>query len=82
MTINVRRRRDRKLVRRVRKVLLNGQDVTTRCFYVDPRRGVVRLYRLRDGKKFVEPILNAPHWDVPRRVATEEIRGRVQVNLA
>lgn len=78
MVLNVRRRRD---FRRCKKigVLFNGVDVTTRCFYADGRRGVVRLYRLNaDGKKFTEPILNAPHWDVPRRLAVEELRGRVQ----
>jgi len=61
------------------RVFLNGEDVTSRCFYADGRRGVVRLYRLNErGKKFVEPILNAPYWDVPMRVATEERHGRVR----
>ncbi len=78
MTLNVFRRRDRARCYRTR-VWLNGEEVTTRCLYVDTRRGVVRLYRLNaEGQKFIEPILNAPHWNVPRRVATEERRGHVR----
>jgi hypothetical protein len=62
----------------VTRVWLDGVEVTNRCFYADGRRGVVRLYRLNaEGRKFIQPILNAPHWAVPRRVATEERRGHV-----
>lgn len=78
MTLNVHRRRDRRKCYRTR-VWFNGVDVTNRCFYADGRRGVVRLYRLNaEGRKFVEPIINAPHWNVPMRVATEELRGHVR----
>jgi hypothetical protein len=78
MTLNLKRRRDLKRARTTR-VWLNGVDVSDRCFYADGRRGVVRLYRLNaQGQKFLEPILDAPHWDVPKRVAKEERRGRVQ----
>lgn len=77
MTLNVYRRRDRKRINR--RVWLNGIEVTNRCFYADGRRGVVKLYRLNaEGHKFTEPILAAPHWDVPRRVATETRRGHVR----
>ena len=68
MTLNVHRRRDWTRCRRTR-VWLNGVDVTTRCFYADGRRGVVRLYRLNaEGRKFIEN----------GRVATEERRGQVR----
>jgi len=78
MTLNVKRRRDRRRCRTAR-VFRNGIDVTGRCFYADGRRGVVRLYRLNAaGKIFKEPILHAPHWNVPVRVATEERRGHVR----
>jgi hypothetical protein len=78
MTLNAARRRDQQKARCTR-VFLNGVEVTKRCFYADGRRGVVRLYRLNaDGKKFTEPIINAPHWNVPRRVAIEELRGHVR----
>jgi hypothetical protein len=78
MTLDARRRRDLRRTKYLR-VFLNGVDVTSRCFYADGRRGVVRLYRLNEeNKKFMEPIINAQHWDVPRRVATEELRGQVR----
>jgi hypothetical protein len=78
MTLNAHRRRDLKRTRCTR-VLLDGVDVTNRCFYADGRRGVVRMYKLNlSGQKYLEPIINAPHWDVPRRIATEEKRGHVR----
>jgi hypothetical protein len=78
MTLNAHRRRDRKRCIRTR-VWLNDVEVTNRCFYADGRRGVVRLYKLNErGQKYLEPIIDAPHWAVPRRVAMEELRGRVR----
>ncbi len=78
MTIDARLRRNRKICRRGLRVFLDGVEVTSRCFYADGRRGVVRLYKLNaDGKKYRAPIIDAPHWDVPWRVATEELRGKV-----
>lgn len=46
MTLDARRRRDRRRVRWAR-VYLDGRDVTHGCYYADGRRGVVRLM-LRD----------------------------------
>jgi len=78
MTIDARLRRNRKIVRTLR-VFLNDVEVTNRCFYADGRRGVVRLYKLNaEGRKYTVPIIDAPHWAVPRRVATEELRGKVR----
>ena len=78
MTIDARLRRNRKIARRLR-VFLDGVEVTDRCFYADGRRGVVRLYKLdANGRKYKEPIINAPHWAVPWRIATEERRGKVR----
>jgi hypothetical protein len=72
MTLNVRKRRDRKRCRGVR-VWLNGRDVTRRCFYADGRRGVVRLFRENaEGKTYLERV------DGEMRVATEERRGHVR----
>lgn len=70
MTLNAHRRRDRRKCYRAR-VWLNGVEVTSRCFYADGRRGVVRLYALDSrGRKFV-----AQSGD---RIATEELRGHVR----
>ena len=81
MTLDTHRQRDRALCSRAR-VWLDDVEVTTRCFYADDRRGVVRLYRLNEaGKKFIEPILNAPHWNMPPRVAVEERRGHVRIQV-
>jgi hypothetical protein len=47
-------RQDRKKARRSR-AWLNGEEVTSRCFYADDRRGIVGLYRLNaDGEKYLE----------------------------
>ena len=81
MVLSVHRRRNRERCRHAR-VWLDGQDVTDRCFYADGRRGVVRLYRLNaEGKKYAEPIMAAPHWAVPRQLATEQRRGHVRIRL-
>lgn len=69
MTLNVHRRRDRPRCFRVR-VFLDGVDVTTRCFYADGRRGIVRLYSwTADGRPFLND---------KGRPATEERRGQVR----
>lgn len=69
MTLHAHRRRDRRRCHRVR-VLLNGRDVTPRCFYADGRRGVARLYILdAGGKKYVA---------ADGVIAQEEIHGRVR----
>ncbi len=76
MTLNLHRRRDRARCRQTR-VWLDGEEVTTRCIYVDPRRGVVRLYRLNaEGKKYLDSDPLPPHGG--SRVATEERRGHVR----
>jgi hypothetical protein len=48
---------------------LNGEEVTTRCFYADDRRGIVRLYKHSNGRAYVEN----------GRVAVEERRGQVRI---
>ncbi len=71
MVLNVHRRRDRARCRRAR-VLLNGEEVTNRCFYADGRRGVVRLYQHENGRPFLD-------WKAKgTRLATEERRGHVR----
>jgi hypothetical protein len=51
--------------------VLNGEDVTHRTFYVDSRRGIVRMYLLNeDGKVYL---------DSTGVVATVEQRGRVKL---
>lgn len=53
-------------------VWLDGVEVTKRCFYADPRRGVVRLYLLdADGHKYIDRAAGG--------AAKEERRGRVEV---
>jgi len=37
------------LSRKVEKVLLDGQDITTRCFYVDDEAGEAHCYK-KDSK--------------------------------
>ncbi len=57
---------------RTTRVWLNGVEVTSRCFYADGRRGVVRLYAHNaKGHMYMDPL----HRD---RVATEEHRGYVR----
>jgi hypothetical protein len=73
MTIDARKRGDRKIARRLR-VFFNGVDVTSRCFYADGRRGVVRLYKLNPfGQKYADHARGGT-----RRIATEELRGKVR----
>lgn len=62
-------RRDSKAMGRYR-VLLNGEDVADRAFFVDSRRGVVRMFLHRDG----EPYLNDAG-----DLAVEERRGHVRL---
>lgn len=64
--------RDRKAMGRYR-VFLNGRDVTDRTFFVDSRRGVVRMFLHRDGMPYVT--------DKQER-ATEERRGHVRLRRA
>jgi hypothetical protein len=53
------------------RAFFNGHDVTTRTFYVDSRRGIVRMFRLNaDGDIYVEPNGEA---------ATVERRGHVRL---
>jgi hypothetical protein len=73
MSVYTVRTSNRKAQRRAfhSRAWLNGVNVTTRCFYADPRRGVVRLYLLNvDGKKYKTATGEA---------ATAEFRGRVIV---
>lgn len=71
MTLNVRRRRDRKRCRHTR-VWLDGVEVTNRCYYADGRRGVVRLFKHdAAGRVYLD-------LDMPARIATEELRGHVR----
>jgi hypothetical protein len=64
---------------------LDGVEVTKRCFYADPRRGVVRVFRLNaQGQKFVDHS-QVTYWGVTKErpcVASEELRGRVVVRRA
>lgn len=79
MVLNVRRRRDQRRCRGAR-VWFNGREITRHCFYADGRRGVVRIYKVNaEGHHYTEPIINSPHWDVPRRAAVEELRGHVRI---
>lgn len=60
------------MMRAVRAVLLNGIDVTRRCFYVDRRRHLVRLYDVdADGRKFKDWKTGGAAW--------REHRGRIQL---
>lgn len=78
VTANVKRRKDR---RRVVRVWLDGAEVRD-CYYADARRGVVRRFvRDADGQLRLRAIIDAPHWNVPRRVPTEEIRGKVRIEV-
>jgi hypothetical protein len=53
------------------RVWLNRQEVSDRCFYADPRRGVVRLFlHNSEGRPYLSDL---------DTVATEERRGRVVV---
>lgn len=53
------------------RVWLNGKEVTNDTFYVDVRRGIVRMF-LRDAEGHV--YLDPKKWDEPAWV---ERRGRV-----
>lgn len=78
------RRKQRKAIRS--RAWLNGEEVTSRCFFADDRRGIVKLYRLNaEGRFYVErPYFE--HWNVPPHlrpcVATEELHGRVRIGRA
>lgn len=64
-------RRDRVGARRYR-CFLNGEEVTTRTFYVDSRRGIVRMFKhTPEGRICLEPVTLRP--------VIEERRGRVQL---
>ncbi len=55
---------------RDKRVFLNDVEVTHRCFYVDGRRGIVRLFDVyENGSKF---LINGD-------IAWHEYRGRVKV---
>lgn len=70
MVLDTRKRRDRKRCRRAR-VWLDGVEVTSRCFYADGRRGVVRLFK-HDANGHV--VVN----DTMDGIATEELHGHVR----
>jgi hypothetical protein len=70
MTLSTHRRRDFRSRTPRARVWLNDQEVTQECFYVDGRRGVVRLY--------VRPLRPAP---CGTKLLTEERRGRVKVRI-
>lgn len=75
MVLNVHRRRDWAKCMRAR-VWLNGEEVTSRCFYADGRRGVVRLHcHNASGRLYPDPTR-------PDRLATEERRGRVRLQVS
>lgn len=62
--------RRRLAMRRGVRCLLNGVDVTSRAFYADTRRGIVRLFRTDiSGKKYLDD----------GDIAKEERRGRVRL---
>ena len=74
MTLDVRRRRDRKRARRLR-VFLNGAEVKD-CYYADGRRGVVRRYvRDRQGRRVL--LRWRDRFGSHTRVQTEELRGSI-----
>jgi hypothetical protein len=55
------------------RVFFNERDVTTQTFYVDSRRGIVRMFTLNDdGHIFVDPETH--------EVAREERRGHVRLS--
>jgi len=55
---------------------LNGVDVTSRAFYADTRRGIVRMYRVDiHGKKYLE----RSDLDHLGEIAKEERRGLVRL---
>lgn len=79
MTLSTRRRRDRERCRNAR-VWLDGVEITADCFYVDARRGVVRLYaRNAEGKHHLDSDPRPP--TAESRVATEERHGRVRLQV-
>lgn len=69
-------RKDRKAAIRYR-VFFNGREVTNDTFYVDTRRGVVRMY-LRDGtgRLFVDPVNGDEPAHVERRGSVKLIRRK------
>jgi len=65
-------RRDIVCARRYR-CFLNGEDVTSRTFYVDSRRGIVRRFKHNEkGQFYFDPKTNDAAW--------EELRGRVKLH--
>jgi len=69
MTLHAHRRRQAARCRRTR-VWLNGREVTSRCVYVDGRRGVARLFVLNSaGRPFIRE----------GSVVVEEVRGDVRI---
>lgn len=71
MTVNANKRRQLRKARTVR-VFYNGVEVTNRCFYVDGRRRVARLF-VHD--EYDRPCMNKAH----DGIETVEIRGRVKL---
>lgn len=71
MTLDIRRRRDRRRARRVRRVLIDGV-VHAHVIKVDARRRWALAYRLRDGRLFYD--------HATRSAATEVLRGRIRLD--
>lgn len=54
------------------RVFLDGNDVTTRTYYVDSRRGIVRMFKHNDdGLVYLDPVTREP--------AQEKRRGKVKL---
>ena len=63
--------------RRIRKVFLNGEDVTRSCFFADTYRGIVHLYRRNEnGRRFMETLPSGE-----QSTAFEITLGKVVVEL-
>jgi hypothetical protein len=58
-----------------RRAFLNDRDVTNRTFYVDTRRGIIRMFlHNAEGRAYIDPVTGEPAW--------EERRGHVRVSKA
>lgn len=73
MTINAQRPRDQRRWIGQIVITLDGRDVTGHTYYVDPRRGIVRMFLVDRGGAFVIH----PSGD---HVVRYERRGRVAVS--
>lgn len=57
---------------RVKKITLNGEDITRKCFYFDTDNGVAYCYVMEGG---------AIQLDEKRRKVHETLNGKIEVEL-